>query len=166
MHDEERFGESKAQHLGEDAAIEDRERHLQRAHQLEHAHEVTKRDRADSHKCQADFVNEEIQKQIDLRDFEKQKEIYRNKHGFSPSKYVHVKRKRFKRQRKEHHKERRRSLGLDKKKPHARFDANGNLIHANGEVENGDDDSSSTGNGHHHHRHHHHKHHHHHKKKS
>jgi hypothetical protein len=165
MHDEERFGEVLAHELGENEAVKYRQKHLQKAHQLEHEHDHVGRDRADSHKCQADIINEQLTKQVDQRDFEKQKEIYRNKHGFSPSKYVHRKRKRFKKRRAEHHEKRRKSLGLPKeekkhKKTHATFDVNGNLIPARKEGDQSDETNNNSSGStrsdrkcHHHHHH-------------
>lgn len=110
MHEEERFGSRKAQELGKHDADLVRERELKEAENL--AHGQSSRRRSDSHSCEADVVSKQIAKEIEARDFERQREIYRNKHGFSPSKYVHLKRKKFKKRRKEHHKRRKKSLGI------------------------------------------------------
>eukprot|EP00940_MAST-03C_sp_MAST-3C-sp2_P002055 g2055.t1 len=99
MHEEERFGVPKAIELGKADARKERDRNIEKAAKLSKKRDM----RFDSHSCVEEDLRNEIAEEVKLHDYNLQKEIYRKKHGFSPSKHVMRERKRFKRRRREHH---------------------------------------------------------------
>ena len=100
VHEEERFGIPKARELGKAEAIRKRKKEVDKAKELS----KTKREkRFDSHGCIADEIAEDIEREIKSNDYELQREVFRKKHGFSPSKHVMRMRKKFKKRRKQHH---------------------------------------------------------------
>ena len=96
---EERFGKPKAEKLAKAQAMKKRHEEIDKAKRMEHH----ARSRFDSHNCIEDDIAKEIQNQVDQHDTELQREIYRKKHGFSPSRHVFRVKKRFKKRRREHH---------------------------------------------------------------